>query len=123
MLLKFKLAALHSCNLTDVNWFTYCVLNHDTNLPRGTFVSPRREFLSPWLHCRKKPATISNNSNLDEVYSSSKNGWITLWAEPIQQKDVKSATRKTASKRTHSETLADGSDEGRRAYNYFKYLF
>lgn len=33
---------------------------------------------------KNQRVTISNNSNLDEVYSSSKNGRITLWAEPIQ---------------------------------------
>ena len=27
--------------------------------------------------------TISNNSNLDEVNTSAKNSWMTLWAEPI----------------------------------------
>ena len=32
---------------------------------------------------KNQRVTISNNSNLDEVYSSSKNGWIVLWAEPI----------------------------------------
>ena len=34
--------------------------------------------------------TISNSSNLDEVYSISKDGWIVLWAEPITKSiDIK----------------------------------
>ena len=55
--------------------------------------------------------SISNNSNFDEVYSSSKNGWITLWAEPIEKKG-KGSNLSRGTKRTHRETLLDGSNEG-----------
>jgi hypothetical protein len=42
---------------------------------------------------KNRRLTISSNSNLDEVYSSEKVGWITLWVDPhgLQQasKDLK----------------------------------
>ena len=60
---------------------------------------------------KNQRVSISNNSNLDEVYSSSKNGWITLWAEPIQKKG-KGSNLSRGTKRTHRETLLDGSNEG-----------
>ena len=62
---------------------------------------------------KNQRVTISNNSNLDEVYSSSKNGWITLWAEPIVKKEAKSLR---GTKCMHSDILLDHSNEGTYAY-------
>ncbi|CAB4009885.1 Hypothetical predicted protein [Paramuricea clavata] len=50
--------------------------------------------------------TISNSSNLDEVYSLSKDGWIVLWAEPITKKKGKGSTSRVT-KRTCSRAFPD----------------
>ena len=54
--------------------------------------------------------TISNNSNLHEVYSSARNSWITLWAEPILKTAKETSSR--GRKRTHTDTLLDDSHKG-----------
>ena len=58
--------------------------------------------------------TVSSNSNLDEIYSSAKNGRIVLWAEPnIRTKGKpKESTSSRLRKWSHSATLLNGSDEG-----------
>jgi hypothetical protein len=62
--------------------------------------------------------TISNSSNLDEVYSISKDGWIVLWAEPITKKKGKGSTSRVT-KRTCSHAFPDDcSDQGTRVFEF-----
>ncbi len=51
--------------------------------------------------------TISNSSNLDDAYTSAKDGWIILWAEMIQDKP-------TSSRGPKRRRLSDSNDEGTR---------
>lgn len=80
-----------------------------------SFPADANSFRLGYIVGKNQRVTITNNSNLDEVYSSSKNGWITLWAEPIFKK-AKGATSSRGTKRTHSDTLLDGSNQGTHAY-------
>ena len=52
--------------------------------------------------------TISNGSNLDDAYTSAKDGWIVLWAEMIQNKSPASR----GSKRKRFDVQLDSNDEG-----------
>ena len=67
---------------------------------------------------RNQRFTISNNSNLDDAYTTAKDGCIILWAEMIQNNPTSSRGRK----RKRLGVELDSNDEGTRI-QFFPGLF
>ena len=79
---------------------------------REELSSPADEnsFRIGYITGRNKRFTISNNSNLDDTYTTAKDGCIILWAEIIQNNPTLSRGRK----RKRLGVELDSNDEGTR---------
>ena len=79
---------------------------------REELSSPADEnsFRIGYITGRNKRFTISNNSNLDDTYTTAKDGCIILWAEIIQNNPTLSRGRK----RKRLGVEFDSNDEGTR---------
>ena len=71
------------------------------------FPADANSFRLGYITGKNQRFTISNSSNLDDAYTSAKDGWIILWAEMIQDKP-------TSSRGPKRRRLSDSNDEGTR---------
>ena len=87
---------------------------------REELSSPADEnsFRIGYITGRNQRFTISNNSNLDDAYTTAKDGCIILWAEMIQNNPTSSRGRK----RKRLGVELDSNDEGTRI-QFFPGLF
>ena len=87
---------------------------------REELSSPADEnsFRIGYITGRNPRFTISNNSNLDDAYTTAKDGCIILWAEMIQNNPTSSRGRK----RKRLGVELDSNDEGTRI-QFFPGLF
>ena len=87
---------------------------------REELSSPADEnsFRIGYITGRNQRFTISNNSNLDDAYTTAKDGCIILWAEMIQNNPTSSRGRK----RKRLSVELDSNDEGTRI-QFFPGLF
>ena len=70
----------------------------------------KNSFRIGYITGRNQRFTISNSSNLDDAYTTAKDGCIILWAEMIQNNPTSSRGRK----RKRPDVELDSNDEGTR---------